>query len=339
MFAVTDHNTKLLSKLANSNETKSIVGRNWRFNAEKLIIYNDLYWKGFYGIDNDALTNLLRYFGGFYKKFWKVGENKYRGITHPFEPQLIDAKSIAVEKETQAFGKIIHLEYEEFPYSTAYDLLKIVDENTILGKAFMGPFGRGRELFNFSMSRVYDVDFMTEEDLLTFFNSNELSHAPSESEMKGTWEGMLVSDSAVTPRAQIFYFECEDGLIDMRYSFANMLRGRSDVSVTDRLFRFDDQTPFHDEIRMITPELVVGRWVTQWSSEDALKPYLEDFMRILPIPTSPEIASFFEKLSHMLSIRGIRLPKELGLSFLGVEVNENKETRLGLSYVLKRISK
>jgi choline dehydrogenase-like flavoprotein len=339
MFAVTDHNTKLLSKLANSNETKSIVGRNWRFNAEKLIIYNDLYWKGFYGIDNDALTNLLRYFGGFYKKFWKVGENKYRGITHPFEPQLIDAKSIAVEKETQAFGKIIHLEYEEFPYSTAYDLLKIVDENTILGKAFMGPFGRGRELFNFSMSRVYDVDFMTEEDLLTFFNSNELSHAPSESEMKGTWEGMLVSDSAVTPRAQIFYFECEDGLIDMRYSFANMLRGRSDVSVTDRLFRFDDQTPFHDEIRMITPDLVVGRWVTQWSSEDALKPYLEDFMRILPIPTSPEIASFFEKLSHMLSIRGIRLPKELGLSFLGVEVNENKETRLGLSYVLKRISK
>jgi choline dehydrogenase-like flavoprotein len=339
MFAVTDHNAKLLSKLANSNETKPIVGRNWRFDAERLIIYNDLYWKGFYGIDNDALTNLLRYFGGFYKKFWKVDENKFRGITHPFEPQLIDAKSIAVEKQTPAFGKIIHLEYEDFPYSTAYDLLKMVDENTILGKAFMGPFGRGRELFNFSMSRVYDVDFMTEDDLLTFFNTNELSHVPSESEMKGTWEGMLVSDSAVTPRAQIFYFDCEDGLIDMRYSFANMLHGRSDVSITDRLFRFDDQTPFHDEIRMITPDLVVGRWVTQWSSEDALKPYLEDFIRILPIPASPEIASFFEKLSHMLSIRGIRLPKELGLSFLGVEVNENKETRLGLSYILKRISK
>jgi choline dehydrogenase-like flavoprotein len=339
MFAVTDHNAKLLSKLANSNETKPIVGRNWRFDAERLIIYNDLYWKGFYGIDNDAMTNLLRYFGGFYKKFWKVDENKFRGITHPFEPQLIDAKSIAVEKQTPAFGKIIHLEYEDFPYSTAYDLLKMVDENTILGKAFMGPFGRGRELFNFSMSRVYDVDFMTEDDLLTFFNTNELSHVPSESEMKGTWEGMLVSDSAVTPRAQIFYFDCEDGLIDMRYSFANMLHGRSDVSITDRLFRFDDQTPFHDEIRMITPDLVVGRWVTQWSSEDALKPYLEDFIRILPIPASPEIASFFEKLSHMLSIRGIRLPKELGLSFLGVEVNENKETRLGLSYILKRISK
>ena len=45
----------------------------------------------------------------------------------------------------------------------------------------MGPIGRGRELFNFSMSREYDIDFMTEEDLITLFNSQELSHTPSES--------------------------------------------------------------------------------------------------------------------------------------------------------------
>jgi choline dehydrogenase-like flavoprotein len=338
MFAVNNHNPQLFSKLANSSETKPIVGKNWRFYPEKLIIYNGLYWKGFYGIDNNMLTNVLRYFGGFYKKFWKEDETKYRGITHPFEAQLIDAKSIAIEREIPGFGKVIHLEYEDFPYSTAYDLLKIVDENTILGKAFMGPFGRGRELFNFSMSRVYDVDFMTEVDLLTLFNSKELSHVPSETEMKGVWEGMLVSDSAVTPRAQIFYFDYEDGQIDMRYSFANMLHGRSDISITDRLFRFDDQTPFHDEIRMVTPNLVVGRWISEWSSEDALKPYYEDFRRILPILIPHDIRSSFEKLSQMLPIRGIRLPKEFGLSFLGIEVDENKGTRLGLSYILKRIS-
>lgn len=338
MFAVTNHDLKLFSKLANSDETKPIIGKNWQFDPEKLLIYNDLYWKGFYGIDNDFLTNALRYFGGFYKKFWKVDATTHRGITHPFEPQLIDAKSTALEREVPGFGKVIHLEYDDFPYSQAYDLLKMVDENTILGKAFMGQFGRGRELFNFSMSRVYDIDFMTEEDLLTLFNSDDLSHAPSESEMKGTWEGMLVSDSAVTPRAQIFYFDYEDGLLDMRYSFANMLQGRSDVSVTDRLFRFDDPTPFHDELRMITPNVVVGRWVTEWSSEDVLKPYLDDFRRILPIEVSQETESFFQKFSQMLSIRGIRLPKEMGVSFLGVEKNASNETRIGLSYILKKIS-
>ena len=124
----------------------------------------------------------------------------------------------------------------------------------------------------------------------------------------------------------------------MRYSFLNMLRGRSDISITDRLFRFDDQTPFHDDIRMVTPNLIVGRWATEWSSEHILKPYIDDLKRIMPIPISMQIESTYEKLQQLFPIRGIRLPKELGLSFLGVEVNEEtKETRLGLSYILKRI--
>lgn len=338
MFAVVDHNTKLFARLANSNEKKRMMGKNWRFDPKKLLIYNDLYWKGLYGRDTDALTSILRYLGGFYKKFWKVDETTFKGITHPFEPQLVDAKSIAKEKEVAGFGKVIHLEYEDLPYSAAYDLLKMVDENTIIGKAFLGSFPRGRELFNFSMSRIYDVDFMTEDDLLTLFNSNKLSHVPTEKEMAGVWEGMLVSDSAVTPRSQVFYFDYEDGEIDMRYSFANMLHGRSDVRVTDKLFRFDDPTPFHDEMRMVTPDLVVGRWITEWSSEDALKPYIEDFKRILPIPISPAAEEFLEKISRMLNIRGVRLPKEIGVSFLGVEEDEQEGTRIGLSYLLKRIA-
>jgi hypothetical protein len=84
------------------------------------------------------------------------------------------------------------------------------------------------------MSRVYDVDFMTEDDLLTIFRSDELSHKPKEEELEGVWGGMLVSDSAITPRSQLFYFDYEeDGDMDMRYSFANMLQGRSDVRITD----------------------------------------------------------------------------------------------------------
>jgi choline dehydrogenase-like flavoprotein len=338
MFVIANHNTHLFSKLGNSMETKPIVGENWRFDREKLIIYNDLFWKGMYGIDNNIITNLLRYIGGFYKKFWKVDDTKFRGITHPFETQLIDAKSIAMEKELPGFGKVIHLEYDDIPYSYAYDLLKMVDENTILGKAFIGPFGKGRELFNFSMSRVYDIEFMTENDLFTLFNNKDLSHIPTESEVKGVWEGMLVSDSAVTPRTQIFYFDYEDGQIDMRYSFANMLRGRSNINITDRLFRLDDQTPFHDEIRMVTPNLIVGRWVTEWSSEDVLKPYYEDFKHVLAIPIFQSIESAYRKLLQIFSTHAIRLPKEAGPSFLNVEIDEkNRKTRLGLSYILKRI--
>lgn len=338
MFAVTEHDSALFARLGNSPEERK-VGHNWKFDPKTLKIFNDLYWKGFYGRENDLLTMGLRYFGGFYKKFWPLGPATFKGITHPFEPQLVDAKSIAKEKQVPGYGKVVHLEYEDFPYSTAYDLLKMVDENTIIGKAFLGEFGRGRELFSFSMSRVYDVDFMTEDDLNTIFASDSLSHVPSAGEMRGTWEGMLVSDSAVTPRTQVFYFDHEDGEIDMRYSFANMLRGRSDVSVSDTLFRFDDPTPFHDEIRLVTPDLAVGKWVSDWSSENALKPFIDDIRRYLPIPQSSETDTFFEKLLHFgSSIRGLRLPREAGVSFLGVEHDKDKGSRIGLSYLIKRLT-
>jgi hypothetical protein len=177
---------------------------------------------------------------------------------------------------------------------------------------------------------------MTERDLLTLFGSDELSHVPSERELVGIWEGMLVSDSAVSPRSQLFYFNYEDGEVDMRYSFANMLRGRADVSISGTLFRLDDPTPFHDELRMVTPDVAVGRWVTNWSTEDALEPIVRDFRRYLPIPASGRADSLFEMLS-MRNIRGIRLPREFGVSFLGVEEDEKKGTRIGLSYLLKRI--
>lgn len=337
MFVITPHNSSLFSRLGNSREERK-VGHNWKFDPKTLTIYNDLYWKGFYGRENDMMTMALRYFGGFYKKFWQVDAETFKGITHPYEPQLVDAKSIARERELPGYGKVIHLEYEDFPYSTAYDLLKMVDENTIIGKAFLGQYGRGRELFSFSMSRVYDVDFMTEDDLQTIFDSNSLSHTPSAAEMHGTWEGMLVSDSAVTPRTQVFYFNHEDGEIDMRYSFANMLAGRSDVTISNTLFRFDDPTPFHDEIRLVTPDFAVGKWVSEWSSENALKPFVDDIKRYLPIPSSGEADTFYEKLLHFgSSVRGLRLPREAGLSFLHVEHDESKGSRIGLYYILKRL--
>ncbi|MEP6576291.1 MAG: GMC family oxidoreductase [Nitrososphaerota archaeon] len=337
-FAVVKHNENLFAKLANSEEDKRIVGKNWKFDAKTLKIYNDVYWKGFYGRDNDMLTTVLRYFGGFYKRFRNVNETM-EGITHPFETQIVNAKSIASEEYVPGYGKVIYLKYTELPYSLAYDLLKMIDENTIIGKAFLGAFGKGRELFSFSMSRTYDVEFLTEDDLIEIFNNDQLSHQPSQQELFGSWEGMLVSDSSVSPRSQMFYFNCEDGIIDMKYTFANLLSGYSDVTLKDRILRLDDQTPLHDEIRMVTPNLAVGLWVTDWSSNDVIKPIIEDLRRYLPNKVSnSDIFVNNISLLERLRLSGVRLPKELGVSFLHVEENQKYGTRIGLAYILKKIA-
>ena len=337
-FAVLEHKASLFQSLANSDEDKVTIGKNWKFDLNALKIYNNLYWKGFFGRDNDFITNALRYFGGFYKRFKRVDNGRMEGTTHPFETPMVNAKNIATEKDVPGYGKVIHLEYTEMPYSSAYDLLKMVDENTIIGKAFLGSFAKGRELFSFSMSREYDVNFLTEADLLTLFESDELSHKPSEQELVGTWEGMLVSDSAVSPRSQLFYFNYEDGEIDMRYSFANMLTGRSDVLTDGNILRLDDPTPFHDEIRIVSPNFAVGTWMSEWSSKDVIQPFIDDLRRYFPIKISDN-GIFKNKISlwEPPHFRRFKLPKELGVSFLHVEENDQNETRIGLLYILKRI--
>ena len=70
------------------------------------------------------------------------------------------------------------------------------------------------------------------------------------------------------------------------------------------------RTPFHDEIRMVTPNFLVGRWITEWTSKDILKPYYDDFTRILNIPTLANTEPLYQKLSHIFSTHGIRLPNE-----------------------------
>ena len=210
----------------------------------------------------------------------------------------------------------------------------------MLGKAFMGEFPRGRELFNFSISGIYGVDFMVESDLHTIFASPDLSHTPTGKEIAGRWEGMLVSDSAITPRTQIFHFESEDGQTNMRYSFANMLRGYSDLAITDTLFRMDDPTPFHDEIRLVTPNLAVGKWVSDWSDENVTKPVMDDVKRYFPIPMSEEHHSWLNLISNVLSSKWPRLLVDLGLSFLGIEEGKRENrSRFGLSFILKRTGK
>ena len=109
-FAVVDHRESLFGSLANSDEDKIIIDKNWKFDPKTLKIYNNLYWKGFYGRDNDLMTNALRYFGGFYKRFRHVDNSRMEGTTHPFETQIVNAKNIASEKYVPGYGKVIHLE-------------------------------------------------------------------------------------------------------------------------------------------------------------------------------------------------------------------------------------
>lgn len=254
--------------------TFSSEKETWSFNKVNLTIYNNDYWKGFLPHDQDF--SLLRYFAGFYKRFQK-GEDGIRGVTHPFELPNVFAENIVEERQFPHIGNVIYLRYKDPPYSLFYDFLKIIDRDNIIGRAYFGRPPDGIHLLTFCMSRRYSVNFMTELDHQLIYEKH--SRAPTADEIIGRWTGQLVSDSAVTPVVQVFTYTYDViGKLQMNYVFGDLLRGISRVTLTPQQMNMYDWTNWHDEVRIVREDFMVGKWCSPWV--DAELEHLPSFLSV-----------------------------------------------------------
>ena len=243
------------------NKPNSTKERIWSFDKRRLMINNNRYWKGFFPTDQDF--SLIRYFGGFYKQFYDEN-GSIKGITHPYELPNVFANNLVELRDFPGLGQVIYLRYTNPLYSLFYDLLKIVDLDNIIGKAFIGTPPYGKHILTFSMSRRYHVDFMTEQDHETIYEYH--TRAPSPDELIGRWVGRLVCDSAVTPVVQVFTYTYDMfGKLRMNYVFGNLLRGVSRVILTPQQMNMYDYTNWHDEVKMVKEDFMVGKWCAPWT--------------------------------------------------------------------------
>jgi hypothetical protein len=244
--------------LVNSPKMDIIDGDNWSFDSDTLTIWNNRYWKGFFTTNPDLVNTALLYAGGFWKRFWMDG-NAVKGETHPFESPVF-ASSEAIDVEYPGYGKVVLLKYVP-PYNEFYDLLKIVDSDTILGKAFaVRAPPRGEHILTFSLSKKYSVDFMTQEDFKAIFSTK--ARKPEPDEVLGIWEGRLVSDSTLSPKLFRFKYYKEQGNLKCKYIIGGILPGTSNVVFTEEMmlmFDFSGQL-LHDELRMVRKDFMVGKY-------------------------------------------------------------------------------
>lgn len=233
---------------------------NWSFDPVAMTITNNSHWKGIFPRDSDIQNTLVLYFGGFWKRFSKAGE-EITGITHPYEVEVY-AKNKPREKEIEGFGKVILLEYLDPPYNQFYDVLKMVDKDTILGKAFFRTITPGSEMMTFSMSRKYPFEFMDEEDHAMLYGKMK---KPTLESMVGIWEGQLVSDSAWTEPLFRFryYFDDKENkkVLKNDYLFGRILAGTAVVEEKeDHLEMYDVTGSFHDELRQVNEDTIIGNY-------------------------------------------------------------------------------
>lgn len=260
-----------LSELFDSMDTQHSVGMlindkndtiddtNWSFDSEKLLISNNTHWKGIFTRDHDIENIINLYAGGFWKRF-SQNNGKITGVTHPFEVGVF-AANIATEQQLEGFGKVILLEYTQPPFDRFYDVLKIVDENTILGKAFANKPVPGQEIMTFSMSRKYPIEFMSEDDHEMLYSKMK---RPSLKNMEGIWEGYLISDSTWSDAVFKFRYYFDNGVLKNDYIFGGILTGTAIVTEEDDHVTMRDETMlFHDEIRQVNDNILIGKYYSQ----------------------------------------------------------------------------
>ena len=258
--------TKFDEKMLVNSENDSADDTNWKFDAQTMMITNNTHWKGFFPRDGDIINTASLYFGGFWKSFTEKNDSGITGTTHPFETPVYAANK-AFTKQVKGFGKVIMLDYTEPGFSLFHDVLKFVDEDTILGQAFFNNPEKGRDMMTFAMARKYPFEFMTEEDHDMVYNKMA---KPTLESMVGVWEGQLVSDSAWSPTVFRFRFYFDGNILKNQYLFGNVLSGTAILSDKADHVRMDDETEiFHDEIRSVNKDILVGRYYSP--TNDILK--------------------------------------------------------------------
>ncbi len=227
-------------------------------------IYNDVYWKGFFpkGHILNALSSAI--FTGFKKTFQKSGD-KYVGITNDTDGRITAHNSleeVTIDRQTGTLepAKYILLRYLDNPWTGYYDVFKLINDDLVIGRVYLGEFPNGARLVTFAMSRKYGLAGMTVADHNALFAAGAV---PSKEELNGVWRMDIISNSNRLASAAFLEFDLKpDGRLQSSYQLMGLMEGLVIPSFTQDHFQLNDFTPFHDEIRKVDGNLLVGRYVT-----------------------------------------------------------------------------
>lgn len=208
-----DASTLPLEKLLNTGEVS--------VDFDAGVIHRDTFWKGSFASDTvlgweERLRNKLFgsgrardsiFTGGsFWKRFERVKDGVVHGHVVNYDVQVLPGiPEVRAERYPNArrryFRKgdeVLLLTYTNEPYRIVYDVMKIVDENTVIGVMHLGTFPSGVEFATFVMERNnYPFEKMPAADHDMLFDRMRV---PEAGELEGEWQAytLVASDPATT---------------------------------------------------------------------------------------------------------------------------------------------
>jgi hypothetical protein len=229
-------------------------------------IRNDSYWKGFFPNGNVLNAMSAALFTGFKKEFHFDGK-KYTGVTSDTDNRIKARNSLEVidvghdSKGTLEPGKYVLLRYLDFPWQGYYDVFKIINDDLMIGRVYLGEFPNAVRLFTFPMTRRYTFGQMTVTDHQAMWAS---ATPPTADDLNGVWRMDTISNANHASGIAYLQFTAKpDGRFEARYQLMGLLEGLLTPTFLQDHFQLNDFTTFHDEIRKVSDDLLVGKYVTQ----------------------------------------------------------------------------
>jgi hypothetical protein len=273
-----------LEKLLNTGEV--------RVDFERRRIFRDSFWKGSFVKDTllgweervrgaalaagASRAGSIFAGGSFWKRFDRIENGVARGHVVNYDLAFLpgdpEVREVAYPNSSRRYfkegDKILLLTYRNEPYRIVYDAMKVIDDNNVVAVMHLGDFPNGVEFAGFVMTRNnYPFEKMSIVDHHLVFGDPRTT-VPAPGQLEGAWEGHLVFltrpnlmlANQANPVAFRLQFSKAGSKMEGRYRFG-LLKGGMDVSFTDEFVRLDDFTAFHDEIRMIDQDTMIGKWV------------------------------------------------------------------------------
>jgi len=194
-------------------------------------IRNDQYWKGFFPRDNILNTMSSALFTGFKKEFHKQ-DGHYTGITSDTDDRIqarnsLEEINLDKPKGTLEAGKYILLKYLDPPWQGFYDIFKIINEDLIIGRVYLGEYPNGVRQITFPMTRVHSFDQMTVDDHAALYAGGSV---PTAQDVQGEWRMDCISNANhATGVAYLSFASKPDGRFEARYEFIDGLEHEADL--------------------------------------------------------------------------------------------------------------
>jgi cholesterol oxidase len=227
-------------------------------------VRNDRYWKGFFPKGHVLNTLSAAIFTGFKKRFFEQ-DGQIAGMTSDTDGR-INARNtleeVTIERRTGDLdpGRYILLRYVDPPWQGYYDIFKAVNENLLVGRVYLGVYPHGVRLFTFPMTRVYRFSNMTVDDHRALYDEGTV---PTPDQLHGVWRMDAISNANHLGSVAYLKFDLKpDGRLESRYQLMGLMEGLVVPNFLSTHFQLQDFTPFHDEIRSVGPDYMVGRWIT-----------------------------------------------------------------------------